>query len=302
MAGVRGAVAQHRAARAPRRTAPRPRRRRSRRRAAGSPTVTPLANVIRSGSHVLPALDPEPRAEPAEAADHAVDHEQHAVLGAQVGDALDVAVGRRVDAAGADHRLAEERGHAVGPDAQDLGLERLQRVVLDRRDAAGPAGPSWSRSPRCRRCSCRTRACRGSPGCARSGACARAGRCRTQWRRAIFAAVSIASPPPEARNTRASSIGATAASRSASSLAGPVAEVAERRVRLELAHLRGDGVGDLRAAVAEVRVPEARGAVEVAVALGVEHVHALAALDQRARSGSPRPCRRTGARNASSRW
>jgi hypothetical protein len=42
----------------------------------------------------------------------------------------------------------------------------------------------------------------------------------TQWRRAILAAVSIASPPPEARNTRASSTGASAASRSASSPAG----------------------------------------------------------------------------------
>ena len=42
----------------------------------------------------------------------------------------------------------------------------------------------------------------------------------TQWRRAIFAAVSIASPPPEARKTFASSIGACAASRAASAFAG----------------------------------------------------------------------------------
>ena len=63
------------------------------------------------------------------------------MLGAQVGDALDVAVGRRVHAAGADHRLAEERRHAIGPDAQDLGLERLERVVLRPIETSGTSGP-----------------------------------------------------------------------------------------------------------------------------------------------------------------
>ncbi len=41
-----------------------------------------------------------------------------------------------------------------------------------------------------------------------------------KWRRAILAAASIESPPPEVRKTRAPSIGAFAASRSVSSLAG----------------------------------------------------------------------------------
>ncbi len=51
--------------------------------------------------------------------------------------------------------------------------------------------------------------------------CTRSGRpWSTQWRRAIFAAVSIASPPPEARKTFASSIGASAASRAASAFEG----------------------------------------------------------------------------------
>ena len=171
--------------------------------------MTPLANVIEVGLDVLPALDPEPRPEPAEAADHAVDHQQDAVLGAQVGDALDVALRRRMHAARADHRLAEERGHAVRPDAQDLGLERLQRVELAPSRCRRPADPSWSRSPRCRRRSCRSRACRGSPACARSGGCARAGR-------AGPSAGGRSSPPCRSRrrrrtprNTRASSIGAT---------------------------------------------------------------------------------------------
>ena len=125
---------------------------------------------------VLPALDAEPRPEPAEAADHGVDHEQDPVLGAQVGDALDVALGRRVHAAGADHRLAEERGDAVGADARDLGLQRGQRVERDRRDLRDERAPvaRVGLDPAERRC--RTRACRGSPACARSGARARAGR------------------------------------------------------------------------------------------------------------------------------
>ena len=95
-----------------------------------------------------------------------------------VGDALDVARRRLVHAAGADHRLDEDGRDAVGADALDLGLERLERVVRDLRGVAGRAGPSRRGWRGCRRCSCRSRACRGSPACARSGARARAGRSR----------------------------------------------------------------------------------------------------------------------------
>ena len=63
------------------------------------------------------------------------------MLGAQVGDALDVALGRQVDAAGADHRLAEERRDPVGADAPDLLLQRGQRVERDARDVCGTSGP-----------------------------------------------------------------------------------------------------------------------------------------------------------------
>ena len=62
------------------------------------------------------ALEPEPAAEPAEAADHRVADEEHAGLAADHGDLLDVALGRRQHAAGPDHGLAEERGDALGPD------------------------------------------------------------------------------------------------------------------------------------------------------------------------------------------
>ena len=52
---------------------------------------------------------------------------------------------------------------------------------------------------------------------------------------------------------------------------------AERVVRVQRLELRRDGVGDLAAAVADVRVPEARGAVEVAAARLVPDVTAVAA-------------------------
>ena len=61
---------------------------------------------------------------------------------------------------------------------------------------------------------------------------------------------------------------------------GPVAEVPERRVGLEAGHLRGDALGDLAVAVADVGVPEARGPVEVAAVVGVVDPDPLPALDQ----------------------
>jgi hypothetical protein len=61
---------------------------------------------------------------------------------------------------------------------------------------------------------------------------------------------------------------------------GPVGEVAERLVGREPLHLRRDRARDVAPAVAEVRVPEARGRVDVALAVGVPDVDPLAALDQ----------------------
>ena len=63
------------------------------------------------------------------------------MLGAQVGDALDVALGRQAHAAGADHRLAEERGDAVGPDGEDLGLQRLRASRAATADTSRTSGP-----------------------------------------------------------------------------------------------------------------------------------------------------------------
>ena len=100
-----------------------------------------------------------------------------------------------------------------------------------------------------------------------------------KWRRASLAAASIESPPPLVRKTLAPGIGARSASLLAQLVRGPVSDVGERVVGLEPAHLRRDGVGDLGAAVADVRVPQRRRGIEVALVVGVEDPRALAALD-----------------------
>lgn len=60
----------------------------------------------------VPSLDPEPRAEPAEGADHRIGHQQRTGALTQPGDPLEVPASRRMDAAGADHRLDEHRRNA----------------------------------------------------------------------------------------------------------------------------------------------------------------------------------------------
>ena len=96
--------------------------------------------------HDVPALDAEPGAEAAEAADHRVDDEQHAVRAAELGDALEVALRRREHAAGADDRLDEERGDMARRRSARSPVERLQRVVRDTETCAC-SGPQPSRLP-----------------------------------------------------------------------------------------------------------------------------------------------------------
>ena len=101
---------------------------------------------------------------------------------------------------------------------------------------------------------------------------------RKYWR-ASFHAESTASAPPVVRNTRLRSPGARPASRSASSMAGGVGVGPQREV--------GEGLGLGRPPPRAISAPAVAGlhdeepgeAVEVAVALGVPHVGALAPLD-----------------------
>src|SRR3954467_6107068 len=93
-------------------------------------------DALREADHVRPdaeALGGEPGAEAAEGVDDRVDDEEEARAPAELGDALDVARRRLVDAAGAHDRLDEDRRDPVGADAVDLGLERLDRVVRHER-------------------------------------------------------------------------------------------------------------------------------------------------------------------------
>ena len=99
------------------------------------------------------------------------------------------------------------------------------------------------------------------------------------WR-ASFSADSTASPPPVVKNTRLRSPGASSASLRR--------ELDRRRVRVgpvreeaELAGLVGAGLGHVLAAVADVDAEQRAQAVEVAVAVLVPDVAAVAADDDR---------------------
>ena len=118
------------------RTARRPAARPPRHRAGGSRRSGPSPTVIMSGSSPYRTL-PNHSPGPAEAGDDLVGDEQHVVVAADLLDLGQVALGREVDAARADHRLAEERADPVRADLlDDLGERRrvVPRHVLDQRD------------------------------------------------------------------------------------------------------------------------------------------------------------------------
>ena len=256
------------------------------------------------GPDVLPALDPEPRAEPAEGADHRVDDEQD----------------RRARRTGRRRPGCSPRAAASTPPAPITGSQKnaATRVRADAQRSPPPAPPAsrrepWRRAadqrapvgrrwPRSRRSRCRSRACRGSPACGGSCARARAGPGRMKCRRAILAAVSIASPPPRAEEDPRVVHRRELGQPGAQLVRRAVPEVAERRVRLEAAHLRRDGVGDLRRGRGRCSrtraTPWRRGS-------GCPRCR-TPRRPRRARStsscGRRRPCRRTGARTRSSWW
>ena len=178
----------------------------------------PFASTTMSGSMSKRSY-PSQVPEPSESADHAVDHQQHAVPLADRGDGLQVAGRRGANTAGADHGLAEERRHAVRADALDLVGQRLGRVVGDVRDRVDERAVALTQ--RLHR-EARPEAVRPVVGVGAAdemGALGEAPATLQYWR-ASLAAVSIASPPPRHRKTRESGVGESAARRSASSSAG----------------------------------------------------------------------------------
>src|SRR4051794_8128632 len=272
---VRRAVAEHRAAGLPERLGD----------AAGDddPAERQVAarHALREADHVRPhaeALGGEPGAEAAEGVDHGVDDEDDAGALAELGDALDVARRRLVDTARAHDGLDEDRGHPVGADALDLGLERLERVVRDERGVrverphvdtvGGDAADARAEAVRAvvaLRAADEVHALRRAD----RGEVA-AGQLAGGVDR-VAAARAEEDPRVVDRRQLAEALGQPQRRR--------VRERAERGVAREGAHLRGGGVDDLLAAVADVDVPQARGAVEVAPAVGVPDVRALAARD-----------------------
>ena len=91
----------------------------------------PGAEALGAGDQVRIEVEPlagEPGAHPAVARDHLVGDEQHVVAPADLADGVQVSLRRRVDAAGTDHRLAEERRDPVVPEHLD-GLLQRRRVV-----------------------------------------------------------------------------------------------------------------------------------------------------------------------------
>ena len=91
--------------------------------------------------------------------------------------------------------------------------------------------------------------------------------------------MSIASPPPVPKKTAGSGTGASSATRVASSQRRLVRLVAEDVVRGEGAELRGDRLGDLDAAVADVGKPETGRRVEVLLPRRVPDRASLAARE-----------------------
>ena len=73
-----------------------------------------------------------------------------------------------------------------------------------------------------------------------------------KYRRASFAAESMASEPPLTRNTLLLGTGAKAATRSARSRAGLVAKSTKRVIGMEAFELVGNGLGHLGSSVSDV--------------------------------------------------
>ena len=197
---------------------------------------------------------------------------------------LEIAVGREQDAAGADDRLAEERGDVLRPELEDRRLERLGRVPRHPGGAAGErADADLERLG--------ADDARAVAGEAVVGALARDD----------HGALGLVDEAPVAAHELDDGLDRLAAAareedgcvvhrRDRRDPVGEIGRGAARdvavvRVGVQLPHLRGGRIGDLGAAVADVRVPEAAGRVDVAVALVVPEVAALAALEDELAGG-----------------
>ena len=236
------------------------------------------ADPLRAGDQVgreAVALAAEPAPEPAEAADHLVRDEQDVALAADALDLGPVAVGRRDHAARADHRLADEPGGALAELVEDPG-EVLGIVVRDLCDVADERAVPVADA---------RDAGEGRPVGVRAVV--------REATRQDHRPLRPADERPVAPDDLGRRVDRLAAARAEEDrgvgdrrqLGHALGEaegrlvrvVAEDVVRRERPELLADGVGDLRAPVADVREPQAGGRVEVLAPVGVPDAAALAA-------------------------
>ena len=263
-------------------TAPRPRPRTAPAHARGDDRAerhVAGADALRAGHQVgrePVALAAEPATEASEAGDHLVGDEQDVALAADRLDRRPVAVGWRdpppAPIIGSPMNAAARSPSSSSARARSQG-RRVRPRPRRRRASRSRRGPRGSPTA-----TCRTRWCRGTRSGARRRPCAPAAR-----------QLPVAADDLRGRVDR---LAATAAEEDRRvvdrrEVREPRGELQRRRGSRgrrrrgarERAQLRGDGVRDLGAAVADVREPEPGGGVEVLVAVLVPDAAALTASE-----------------------
>ena len=241
---------------------------------------------------VLEAVAAEVVAEPAPGADHLVGDHQHVVAVADLAHPLEVALGRDEAAAGVLDRLEDHRGDRLGPLEFDPLLDRVRRpervAVLGPAVDVGVGDVAAARGERLEL----------------GAQLGDAGRREGAERGAVvgdltgdhLVLLAVAAHPVEVARElqrRLDRLRAAGGEEDPVEVAGGErgdprrqldrarVRVAPQRVEVELLDLAGGGLAELGAAVAGVDAEEAGEAVEVAVAVLVVDVAALAADDDR---------------------
>jgi len=259
----------------------------------------PFAHVIRSGA--AEARGREELADPPEAGDHLVGHQRDAVLVAQRAQARPVALGRDQAAAGVLDRLGDQHRHRLGARGLDRALGLVEQPRRERGLVArvgitegvrvgDPHDRDRRRAERLlvgRHAGERERA-------ERDAVVGDLARDRLRALRLALGQIVLAHDLPGGLDRLRAAVGEEHAVEVAGRALG------QRRGELDRRRMRGRPVGvererrQLRGSdrrhllaerVADLAAEQRRQAVEVAVALGVEHVATLAALEHEQRLG-----------------
>src|SRR4051794_10402411 len=219
------------------------------------------------------ALDRQPFTEPPEAVDHDVGDRQDPVATAELLDAAEVAGRRWVHPARADHRFVDECSHVLWAKALDLRLERVDRFPRDSRglEDERPEFLAVGQTEDARADAMRA-VVAGRAADQVSSPCV-AGHVVIEPRElgGGLDRVAAAAREEDLRPRLRSEPGQTIRKLERR----PVCVLAEDVEGIERRELRSNRVGDLGAAVTDVRIPEARCTVEVTAALLVPDEHTL---------------------------